>query len=410
MRNLLFLSHQIPYPPDKGEKIRAWHIFRHLAQSYRMHLGCFAFDPADLAHVSHLRTLCADVACFPLGRRRQKLRALARFRPGRPLMLDYYRDERLQRWVDAAFAGSDIERVFVFSSAMAPYVMDHACRGVLDMVDVDSEKWSDYARRSAWPMRAVWAREGRTLLAFERKAAMHFDHTLFVSGDEHRRFTELAPESRGRTGWIENGVDLVRFAPGLALDTPFAAGGPDIVFTGTMDYWPNADAVSWFAREVMPLLRQRRPGLRFAIVGANPSAEVQKLASLPGVSVTGRVADTRPYIAHAAVVVAPLRIARGIQNKILEAMAMGKPVVATPQAFEGVRATPGRHLLVADGAEATARSIGELLDGQHAGLGAAARQAVELAYDWSATLGGLDALLEDPLPQHPRHLLPSCAE
>ncbi len=394
MRDLLFLSHRIPYPPDKGEKIRAWHLFEQLAQTYRVHLGCFIDDPADRAHLPELRGRCADLACFGLNRQGQKLKALARLRPGRPLSLGYFHDRRLHRWVREKLAGG-IDRAFVYCSAMAPYVM-HATgvRRVLDMVDVDSEKWAAYAARSSPPARWVWAREGRTLLAFERRAALAFDHSLFVSQAECRRFAALAPETAGRLGWLDNGVDLARFSPGFPA-TAMPAGGPDLVFTGTMDYWPNIDAVGWFARNVLPLLRPSWPGVRFWIVGANPAAEVTELAKLPGVRVTGRVADTRPYLAQAAVVVAPLRIARGIQNKVLEAMAMGRPVVASPQAYEGIHATAGRDLLVADGAGETAGRIAEVLQGRHPGLGAAAREAVERGHAWAATLAGLEALMED---------------
>lgn len=399
MRDLLFLSHRIPYPPEKGEKIRAWHMFERLARTHRMHLGCFIDDPADWAHLPHLRAHCADVACFGLHRQWQKLWALARLRPGQPLSLGYFHDRRLQRWVREKLAGG-IDRAFVYCSAMAPYVM-HASgvRRILDMVDVNSEKWAAYAARSRPPAAWVWGREARTLLGFERRAALAFDRALFVSQAECRRFAALAPETAGRIGWLDNGVDLARFSSGFAAGRIFPPGGPDLVFTGTMDYWPNVDAVGWFARDVLPALRLSWPGLRFWIVGANPAAEVVELADLPGVQVTGvqvtgRVADTRPYIARADVVVAPLRIARGIQNKVLEAMAMGRPVVASPQAFEGVHALAGRDLLVADGAAATASRIAEVLQGRHPGLGAAGRQAVERGHAWAATLAGLDALME----------------
>jgi sugar transferase (PEP-CTERM/EpsH1 system associated) len=238
------------------------------------------------------------------------------------------------------------------------------------------------------------------LLAFERRAALAFEHTIFVSQAECRRFETLAPEVAGRVGWCDNGVDLAKFSPAHAFPSPFSAGGQDLVFTGTMDYWPNVDAVQWFAREVLPFLQPNSPGLRFWIVGANPTNEVQQLAELPGVYVTGRVADTRPYLAHAAAVVAPLRIARGIQNKVLEAMAMARPVIASPQAFEGVRATPGCALLVADGASATARQIAAVLQGRYPGIGAAARAAMEQNYHWAMTLASLDPLIAppDPLP------------
>ena len=392
MDDLLFVCHRIPYPPDKGDKIRAWHILRHLARRHRMHVACFIDDPADWAHVPALRAACADLACFPLHRGRQTARALLGLRPGRPMTLDWFGDPAMRAWVAAKAAATRLAGALAFSSSMAPYVLDLAgIHAVLDMVDVDSEKFAEYARKVAWPKSLVWAREGRTLLAFERAAAMRADRTLFVSRPEWDRFVQLAPECAGRGGWLENGVDLDRFAPGVALPNPYPAG-PNIAFTGTMDYWPNIDAVAWFAREVMPLL----PGCAFWIVGANPSREVLALAALPGIRVTGRVADTRAYIAHADVVAAPLRVARGIQNKVLEAMAMARPVVASPQAFEGVRAEPGADLLVADGAAGTAAAVRAVLDGRHPALGANARRAMETGYDWAETLRPLDALFAQP--------------
>ena len=394
-QRMLFISHRIPYPPDRGEKIRGWNLIRHLGSKYKLHYGCLIDDPADWQHVQRLRPFCEDFAAFGIDKRRQKLRALLRFRPGRPLMLDYYHQAELQRWADETLARQRIDIVYIYSTAMAPYVLhQEGPRFILDMQDIDSEKWSEYARQSGWPMRAVWAREGRTLLAYERKAAMACERTLFVSEPETRRFAELAPEARDRLDWLEQGVDLERFSPDAALDNPYSDAGPRVVFTGNMDYWPNADAAIFFAREVMPLLRGRAPAPRFVIVGANPAPEVRALAELPGVEVTGRVPDVRPYVAHAAVSVAPLRLARGIQNKVLEAMALGRPVVASPQAFEGVRATAGRDLLVGDGPAALARLIEEVLDGAHPGLGTAGRRAVERGYAWSGVLEKLDRLLE----------------
>ena len=394
VRDLIFLAHRMPYPPDKGEKIRAWNVFLHLARTHRMHLGCFVDDPADAVHLPALAEHCADVAAIRVDRRRQTLRALARARPGRPLTFGYFDDARLRRWV-AGKRAAGIDRAFVHCSAMAPYVLGApGLARVLDMVDVDSAKYAAYAQRARWPMRAVWAREARTMLAFERRAAADFARTLFVSAAEARLFASLAPEAAGRTGWFSNGVDFSYFSPEGPFASPYPPGGPVAVFTGTMDYRPNIDAVAWFAETVLPQLRPRWPGLRFAIVGANPAPEVQRLAG-PDVLVSGRVADVRPWLAHAAVAVAPLRIARGIQNKVLEAMALGVPVVASPQAFEGVRAEAGRDLLVADGAAATAATIAAVLDGGHPALGVAGRQAMEAGYGWPATLARLEALLED---------------
>jgi polysaccharide biosynthesis protein PslH len=259
---------------------------------------------------------------------------------------------------------------------------------------VDSEKWRAYAAAARLPHRLLWAREARTLLAYERWAATAFDRTLLVSQAECDRFLALAPEAAPHLAAVDNGVDLARFNPALPHPNPFA--GPALVFTGTMDYRPNVEAVEWFARSVMPRLTDT--GAHFHIVGARPDATVRALTALPRVHVTGRVPDTRPHIAHAAAVVAPLFIARGIQNKVLEAMAMARPVIASGPAFEGVRATPGRDLLVADGAEATEAAIRAVLRGDHAGLGPAARAAVACGHDWDATLAPLDAMLRGALP------------
>ena len=395
MRELLFISHRIPYPPDKGEKIRGWNLLGHLAQSYNIYLGCLIDSPADWRHLPVLRSRCAEVAAFGIDRRRQKLSALLRARPGRPLMLDYYRHGGLQRWLDDLLARRRMDVLYIYSTAMAPYALHHrAGLRVLDMQDIDSEKWSAYATESGWPMRLVWAREGRTLLAYERRAAAACDRTLLVTEAEARRFMTLAPESAARIDWLEMGVDLETFRPGLALPDPYAAlPGPNLVFTGNMDYRPNADAVIWFAHDVLPLLQARHAGLCLHVVGANPGPAVQRLAGRPGVHVTGRVADVRPYLAHAALAVAPLRIARGVQNKVLEAMAMGRPVVASPQAFEGIDARPGRDLLVADGVAATVQAVLEVLQGRHPGLPEAARAAVQTRYAWPAQLRRLDRVL-----------------
>jgi len=392
-RDLLFLSHRVPFPPDKGDKIRAWNIFRHLARTHRMHLGCFIDDPADRRHLAELGTHCEDLLCLPIQPRMRRITSLLRMRPGQPLSLGYFHDPRLQRWVDSKLAPGAMAGVYVFSSAMAAYVM-HArnVRRVLDMVDVDSEKFTAYAETTRFPARAIWAREGRTLLAFERRAAAQFDHSLFVSEHEWQRFVTLAPEAVHRTSWVSNGVDLEYYSPKHRFTPPFKREGADIVFTGRMDYWPNIDAVQWFAREVLPVLRQRVPAARLWIVGAAPTSDVRALGALPGVQVTGRVPDTRPWLAAADVAVAPLRIARGIQNKLLEAMAMALPVITTPEAFEGVQAVPGRDILLASGVGETVQRIAEVLDGRHAGLGSAGRHAVENSHQWAVTLRPIDRL------------------
>ena len=407
MRGMLFLAHRFPYPPNRGERIRAWNLIQHFSKSWRVHFGCLSDDRDDAQHAATVRPFCASLASFAIDKRWQKIRAMAGWRPGRPLMLDYYWDRRLRDWTRAVLARERIDLIYIFSTAMAPYVLDlreaAGIARVLDMQDVDSEKWREYAPAAGFPMRHVWAREARTLLAYERHAADACAATLLVSRPECERFVELAPEIDGRLHAIEQGVDLDYFAPDPQRASPFPPDAPpQLTFVGNMDYWPNADAAIWFAREVLPLLRLRDRAPAFNVVGANPGPEVRALAALPGVRVTGRVADVRPYVSHADVSVTPLRIARGIQNKILEAMALGRPVVTTPQGYEGVRAEAGRDLLVGDGAAGFAAKVAEVLDGQHPGLGAAARSAMERDYSWSGVFARLDAVLDGAIASAPR--------
>ena len=397
MREMLFLAHRFPYPPNKGERIRAWNLVRHFSQDWRVHFGCLSDDPADAGHTATVRPFCTDLAVFPIDKRVQKIKALAGLRPGKPLMLDYYRHAGLQAWVREVLARTRIDLVYIFSTAMAPYVLTlpeaTALPKVLDMQDVDSEKWREYAPGAGWPMRHVWAREARTLLTYERRAADACAATLLVSEPECSRFLQLVPEIAGRLHAVEQGVDLDFFSPRHIFANPYSGSAPQLVFVGNMDYWPNADAAIWFAREVLPILRRRNPAPEFNVLGANPGTEVLALARLPGVRVTGRVDDVRPYVAHAAASVTPLRIARGIQNKILEAMALGRPVVTTPQGHEGVRARAGHDLLVGDGAAGLAAAVAEVLDGRHPAMGQAARAAMEAGYAWSAVFAKVDAVL-----------------
>ncbi len=399
MRDLLYLCHRIPYPPDKGDKIRAFHMIEHLRTRYRVHLGCFIDDPADRVHAPTLEARVASLACMPLDPRRARLRALLRCRPGRPLLPGYFHDDRLAAWVRRTARTAAIDQIVVFSVAMAHYAdLIPGVPRLLDMVDIDSEKFATYGAHSSWPKSLVWSREGRTLLAYERAAVRRFDRTLFVSAAERDRFTILAPESEPRTLAIGNGVDLDHFAPAAGLSRPFTDDRPVILFTGAMDYRPNIEAVTWFADAVLPALRAREPAPRFVIVGSNPVPAVRALERGGDIIVTGRVPDTRPYLMHADLVVAPLRIGRGVQNKVLEAMAMARPVLASHAAFTGIAAVPGRDLLVADDAAEMARRAAEILDGRHPGMGEAARAAVQRQHSWAQALAPLDTLLDSAPP------------
>lgn len=389
-RNLLFLSHRIPYPPDKGDKIRSWHLLKHLASQWQVHLGAFVDDPDDWRHAPVLESICADVKLQRIEPASRKLRSLTGLLTGEALSLPYYRDAELSAWVEARLA-SGIDAIVVYSSAMAQFVMQpDATRRIMDFVDIDSDKWLQYAQTKTWPMSWIFRREGRRLLDWERRVAQRFDAGLFVSASEAADFRKLAPESADRIGYFNNGVDSDYFSPMSHYPTPYPAGRRVLAFTGAMDYWPNVDAVTWFAREVLPAVRQRHPDVVFYIVGSKPSAEVCALAG-EAVIVTGRVEDVRPYLAHAAAVVAPLRIARGIQNKVLEAMAMAKTVISSPQALEGIAARLDQEILRADMPTAFAAAIEQVLQGFD--CGSAARARVVADYSWAASLARVDTLL-----------------
>jgi len=391
---LIYLCHRMPWPPIKGEKIHTWHVLNHLARYFNVHLGTLVDERGDMAHVARMQNIAASVGAFAVRRRTQMLRALVRARPWRPLQPDFCACPALGRWVDATVARVRPAAIFISSVAMAPYALHRrGVRLILDAQDIDSEKWATYAAESGWPMRLVWAREARNLRAYERMAAARCDVTFFVSEPEARHFATMAPESADRIEWFENGVELDYFNPAHVFETPFSGPGPALVFTGHMQYRPNVDATIWFADEVMPMLRARQPDASFWIVGADPAPSVRALAARPGVHVTGLVPDTRPYLAHAAAVVCPLRIARGIQNKVLQAMAAGRPVIASPGAFLGVQAQAGRDLLVADGAVAFCDAIEAVLSGKHNGLGGHARAAMVAHYDWDVTLSRMDRWL-----------------
>ena len=389
----------MPYPPNKGDKIRSYHLLKHLAQRYRVHLGTFIDDADDWQHVDTVRQLCGETHFASLNPGLAKLRSLRALAMNRPLTLDYYRDAGLQAWAATVMREQPIKRVLVFSSAMAQYAIQaRQARRVIDFVDIDSDKWSQYAEKKLWPMSWIYRREGRQLLRYERQVAQDFDASLFVSEAEAALFKQLAPESAGKVGFFSNGVDTDYFSPNHPYHNPYAADEAVMVFTGAMDYWPNIDAVQWFAQEILPLVRAGNPAACFYIVGSRPTEQVHALAKLPGVRVTGTVPDVRPYIAHAGVSVAPLRIARGIQNKVLEAMSMAKSVVVSPQALEGIEAEPGRELMLAADAAQFVSVLSALLAQPNDMLGHAARKQVEARYGWASNLARVDSLLDSALP------------
>lgn len=394
MANVLFLAHRLPYPPNKGDKIHTYQVLKSLAARHRVFLGTFIDDPDDEQYLPTVQALCAEVHVSRLNPRKAKLRALTGLAKGEPLTVTFYTDAALLTWVERVRDQGRVDALLVYSSSMLQYSAGFKLPMVIDFADVDSAKWADYGQRHPWPMSWVYRREARRLLAVEREGAARAGWSLFATQKEADLFAGLAPESAARVGVLGNGVDADYFAPDPARPSPYAADEIPLVFMGAMDYWPNVDAVTWFAREALPELRKRWPTLRFHIVGRSPAPAVVALAG-DAVSVTGTVPDVRPYVQHAAAVVAPLRLARGIQNKVLEAMAMARPVVAATTCVDAMDVEAGEHLLSATKSEDYVRAVAELLAAPERArvIGQAGRERVLSVYGWGARLAGLDGFL-----------------
>lgn len=384
---ILFLSQRVPYPPNRGDKITTWRLVERMKRRHEVRCVAFAHDDADVQAAAELTRLGAPTTALRIDLRRTKLASLPLLLTGKPLTLGAYGSRELQRVVDELAPSCQVG--YAYSSSMGAFLEPHTrLKRVMHFAELDSDKWRQYAERSKWPMSWVYAREHKTLLEFERRIAASFDENVLCTPLEQQVFEREIPGPRSLV--LRNGVDLAHYQPKPDLAEP-----EHLVFVGVMDYLPNIDGCVWFVNEILPRLRAKRPGVRFTIVGSRPTDEVKALASHPGVAVTGFVDDPREFLARAAVSVAPLRIARGIQNKVLEGLAMGLPVVGTTSATQGVEGEAGRDFLLANTVDEQVAAIERLLaDPQFArALGRRGRQFVEEKYDWERVFDPLDTLL-----------------
>ncbi|CAH9019201.1 TIGR03087 family PEP-CTERM/XrtA system glycosyltransferase [Candidatus Nitrosacidococcus sp. I8] len=395
--DLLFLAHRIPYPPNKGDKVRSYHLLSFLARYYRVHVGAFIDDPDDWQYAAYLQKLCkGKVQLYPLSRNQALFRSLIALTTKKPLGLAYYQDSSMAKWVQDIAKHYCLKQVVVFSSTMAQYLkyLPASLSTIVDFVDVDSEKWRAYSKTSFFPLSWIYKREANTLLDFEKKVAGQVDASIFVSPAEAKLFCTLAPDLSERVFSISNGVDIDFFSPDHCFPSPYNPENKALVFTGAMDYRPNIDAVIWFTKHIFPKILKEVPSACFYIVGSHPAKSVRALTSHDRVYVTGSVPDVRPYLAHASGVVAPLRIARGIQNKVLEAMAMAKPVLATPEAAEGIELPQACLALIGRNVEdLVIKGINLLRKGDELGTGKIGRNYVFTNYRWEHHLQFLSQLL-----------------
>jgi polysaccharide biosynthesis protein PslH len=392
---VLFLTHRLPYPPDRGDRIRSFHMIRFLSQFCDLHLGSLADEPWQPDQVSFLETLCEEVKVFRLGPRYRWLMASARFATGGAITEGAFFSRELanqvSRWTSQRFDGA-----LVFCSSMGQYIdcfSKRPTRIVLDLVDVDSQKWHDYAAKAKAPKSWLYFLEAARISQLERRLASAVDETLVVSPDEANLFATRHPGMTATS--VGNGVDLDYFSPDAAL--AFASPdlhprAPQMVFVGVLDYLPNSQGLHWFCNQVMPQLRKKLPGAHLRIVGRSPPADVVALGRLPGVEVVGQVPDVRPYLLSSHFAIAPLQIARGVQNKVLEALACGRPVVATPQAATGIEVSEG--IVVASDPSEWVRAIEQIMVPTiYAQKAKMARQQSVEHYSWEARLLPLLSLL-----------------
>ncbi len=395
--NILYIAQRVPYPPNRGDKIASFNAVRFLAQRHKVHIAALADSHDEAAFAPELEKLGMIVDVAVRKPMRARLGAVKAVFTGAPLSVAYYHSDDLARMIAARAARVKFDVVVIFSSSMGQYVnLLPNVPLVADFVDLDSRKWELYASYNSWPRARIYSLEERRLLNYEREIARKAKVTVVRTEAERDDCKRLIPGARFEV--VSNGVDLDFFRP-QGPKPPSA----NIVFTGVMDYFPNMQGVEWFCSEILPEVQLNIPGASFTIVGARPSSRVIALGQQPGVIVTGQVPDVRPYIQNAAAAVAPLLLARGIQNKVLEAMAMGTPVVVTRAAFRGVDALEGEGVLPADDAKEFAAKVVQLLNdpAMASRIGKKGRKLVENRYVWNDQLARLEALIEEAVP-HPR--------
>ena len=382
------ICHRIPYPPNKGDKIRSYNIIKFLSKFYQIYLFFLIDSPEDVENLTPLESISTYIHYDFINSTTKKALSSLALVSGRPISTKYFYSSKLQKAIDHVLEKNNIDIVFCFSSPTAEYLfrspvyeqIKERSKLVMDLIDVDSEKWWDYSKRSKWPQSLIYKLEAKYLLKYEFRIANEFDNVFLVSEEEKGVFLKKVEASN--IAALPNGVDLEFFS--RKYKSRLSKENPTLTFTGVMNYWPNVDGVIWFADKVFPKVREVFPTCEFFIVGKDPSKEVKALAERPGIKVTGFVEDVRDYLAIADVCIVPLNIARGIQNKILEAMSMGKPVITTSRALEGICAVPGRDVLVADNPSNFAQHIISLLSKPEliSQFGKKARICVEEKYSW----------------------------
>ncbi|MXP09226.1 TIGR03087 family PEP-CTERM/XrtA system glycosyltransferase [Pseudoblastomonas halimionae] len=395
MGEILFLAHRIPFPPDRGDKIRSHHVLKALAKLAPVHVGCLAESDEDRAHEPELAAIAAS-HCLATRKGNLPFDGIKALATGRPVSETSFYSRTLQDWVDRTLAEKTIDAIYVFSGQMTAYLPEHLEQKlVIDFVDADSAKFAAYADDGG-PMGWVYRREANLVRSMEERFAARADHCLLISAEEAAAFgVGLPSDHTYDLQVIGNGIDAAAFDPAGTESDPLALyHHPRLIFTGQMDYPPNIAAAELLATKILPQVRETVPDATLHIVGRNPTDAVRALES-EGVRVWGKVREMRDFLGAADIAVVPLEIARGVQNKVLEAMAMALPCVVSEGAATGIPARNGRDFLVASSAEDTVAAIVALANDTEAALemGRAARRWTLENASWEAALADLPKLV-----------------
>lgn len=386
---IFFVCQRVPFPPDRGDKITTFNEIRHLSTAHEVHVFCLGDGMGDLHNIHGLHNYAKSVTAVPVTGLKSRLRALKALLTGESLSVTALCEVRLHDAIRRKFDELAPDLIMVYSCNVAQYAehFTHVPR-IMQFAELDSSRWGQYAERSRIPLRWIYAIEQRRFFAYERQIAHSFSHALVCTAIEKRAFERLIPGVP--VSLVGNGVDLEYFRPAGKPKRPAS-----IVFTGVMDYLPNVDAVSWFCDQVFPVVLEQVPAANFVICGSRPSPAVRRLAKRRGVTVTGRVPDTRPHLEEADVFVAPLRMARGVQNKVLEALAMGLPCVTSTAAWSGTVIPQGEGILATDDPKEFADYVLRLLRDTdfRAAMARKARAAAEANYRWDRPMAQLDRVI-----------------
>jgi sugar transferase (PEP-CTERM/EpsH1 system associated) len=389
---ILFVCHRLPFPPNRGGKIRPFNMIRHLSRKHSVVVASLAHTEQELKEGAGLKDYCDEVIAEVVPPSARWLQAIRAVPTRTPSSVAYFWSARLYERIKQIALHAEFDVTLVHCAFVAQYVMQlQTGFRIMDFGDLDSAKWAEYSHWKSFPFSRMYAFESAKLQAYERKVARMFDRCTVTTGGEQDEFQNLSAPASCTV--IPNGVDVSYFSPPKVSTRPDSS----IVFLGRMDYFPNIDGVCYFTEQILPLIRNKMPHVEFRIVGSNPTRRIRELAKVPGTVVTGHVPDVRRYLQDGAIAIAPLRIARGTQNKILESMAMGIPVVATPNAAKGIQAVPGRDLLVAATPQAFANHVLALLHNAdlRRSLSDAARKQVEQAHLWPGAMKILDHTLAE---------------